>query len=643
MRQLLRTVFLARTILALYQDNSTGTIAPCDSPIFCQGALLQDIQLAAPYDDSKTFVDLPTIRPVQDVLNAYQNLSRPITNNTQLQSFLSENFGAVGLETGAVNSTLSTDPTFLSHVNSSIVADFVRQIVDIWPDLTRQVVNTTLCAGCDSSFIPPSRPFVVAGGRFREVYYWDSFFILEGLLRTKGNYTQIAKNTIENFLDFIDQFGFVPNGGRKYYLNRSQPPLLANMIQIYIQNTNDTSILPRAVPALLKEQAFYEASAVRLNASTVLYRYNNQPRPESYLEDYETANNRSYISGNGTTFAASALDNRTQALLYQNLASAAESGWDFSSRWLTDPTVAVRDSGFPLRSVNTIEIVPVDLQAIQYSNARLISSFYSMLGNTTAAHQWSLVATLRGQTLQMFNYNATLGAYFDYNLTSERQNTLNPPSSSNGSSQPFFSPAQFYPLAFGAARGLFDSDYDAVLQLYQPVVSQLDRYPGGVAATNINTGQQWDQPNVWPPLQYILIKGLLETLPDSRVGAGDTGYQKVQDLALELAQRYVDSTYCTWRATGGSHPALGISQLNGSDPTTNGTMFEKYSNLATNAVGGGGEYSTVEGFGWSNGVLIWIADVFGTQLVTPQCDAMNQTAMKTLAAKKSVVGIRFQR
>lgn len=269
-------LFLGR-VRALYFDNQTGVLAPCDSQIFCYGPLLRDIELAQPFDDSKTFVDLPTIRPVSDVISAYQNLTKPITNDTALQDFLTSNFGSVGTELGPVNGTLTTNPTFLSHVNSSVVSDFVRQVVGIWPDLTRQVVPQALCDGCDSSFIPPARPFVVAGGRFREAYYWDSFFILEGLLRTEGNYTEIAKNTIENFLDFIETYGFVPNGARKYYLNRSQPPLLGNMIQIYIEKTNDTSILERVLPLLLTEQNYFEAAALVRNdtsgANETLFRY----------------------------------------------------------------------------------------------------------------------------------------------------------------------------------------------------------------------------------------------------------------------------------------------------------------------------------------------------------------------------------
>ena len=155
---------------------------------------------------------------------------------------------------------LTTDPQFLKRVNDTVIKEFVGKVIDIWPDLTRTYKGAGNGTSLPNSFIPVNRTFVVAGGRFREPYYWDSYWILEGLLRTGGAFTEISKNTIENFLDFIEQFGFVPNGARVYYLNRSQPPLLSQMVKIYIEHTNDTSILTRAIPLLIKEHDFFTSN-----------------------------------------------------------------------------------------------------------------------------------------------------------------------------------------------------------------------------------------------------------------------------------------------------------------------------------------------------------------------------------------------
>ncbi|KAI7535349.1 hypothetical protein KC317_g18699, partial [Hortaea werneckii] len=166
---------------ALYTNGSV--IAPCSSPLYCQGEILRQIELAQPYEDSKTFVDLPTTRPLEEVIAAFNNLTKPIQNNTELQTFLEDYFGEAGSELEPVpNDSLSTNPTFLNNVSSQALRNFTDQVINIWPDLTRSYVGPSRCesasggnaSGCVSSFIPLNRTFVVAGGRFREPYYWDS-------------------------------------------------------------------------------------------------------------------------------------------------------------------------------------------------------------------------------------------------------------------------------------------------------------------------------------------------------------------------------------------------------------------------------------------------------------------------------------
>ena len=178
-------------------------------------------------------------------------------------------------------------------------------------------------------------------------------------------------------------------------------------------------------------------------------------------------------------------------------------------------------------------------------------------------------------------------------------------------------------------------------RVYARVEELLENRPGAIAASNLQTGQQWDEPNVWPPLEYIIIQGLLNTPLESTTTDNQTtvDYIWTQDLALELSQRYLDSTFCTWRVTGGStsqFPQLQNAQ-------GNGTMFEKYSDESTNARGGGGEYTVVEGFGWTNGVLIWAADVFGQQLETPECGDINAVEIPKEETKKKRSAVELHR
>lgn len=575
----------------------------------------------------------PTVRPLDEVIAAFNNLTKPLSNNTELNEFLTTYFGEAGSEIAPVPADeLSTDPTFLDQVNDTVVRDFVAAVVDIWPDLTRTYVGAGNCSGCVDSFIPVNRTFVVAGGRFREPYYWDSFWIIEGLLRTKGSFTEIALNIIENFLDLVETIGFVPNGARVYYMNRSQPPLLTQMVSVYINYVNDTSILERALPILEQEHAFFmrnrSVTVETPNGTYALNRYavlNNQPRPESYTEDYVTANNHSYYAGSGIIYPESHPLNETErAELYANLATGAESGWDYSTRWLRNPADAVYDIYFPLRTLNVINTVPVELNSILYMNEMALANYSSMMGNESAAAHYADLAANRSAAMYALMWNSTHNSYFDYNLTSHSQNvytlrdadsTAPEDSTAPPGYQVAFSPAQYYPFWTGAAPPQLKNNPLAVRLAYSRVAALLEEKVGAIPATNLISGEQWDQPNVWPPLMYVLIAGLLNTPPT--FGEADPEYVAVQRLAEDLAQRYVDSAFCSWRASGGVTP--GLERVEGVPEGSEGIMFEKYADNDTSSAGSGGEYQVVEGFGWSNGVLIWIADLFGQELVQPEC------------------------
>ncbi|CAG9939590.1 unnamed protein product [Clonostachys rosea f. rosea IK726] len=627
------TAALAATANALYINGSV--IAPCDSPIYCHGELLKQVELAQPFSDSKTFVDMPAIKPLEEIQAAFDKLEKPLSNNSALNDFLDEYFADAGGELVAVpEDQLTTDPVFLNRINDTVIQEFTKKVIDIWPDLTRQYSpsSSSNCTSCPNSFIPVNHTFVVAGGRFREPYYWDSYWVIEGLLRTGGSFTEISKNIIENFLDFVEDYGFVPNAARIYYLNRSQPPLLSLMIQTYVDYTNDTEILDRALPLLVKEHEFFMNNRtvdVQVgNKTYTLNRYaveNTQPRPESYREDYITARNSSYYAESGIVYPETVPLNDSQvATLYSHLASGAESGWDYTSRWIANPEDGARDVYFPLRSLNVRNIVPVDLNSIMYGNEIAISRFYNQTGDDTASETWAELAANRSAAIHAVMWNETYSSYFDYNLTSSSQYVFVPAdndtaalenSTAPAGQQVLFSVSQLYPFWTGAAQPYLKNNPLAVREAYSRVGAYLDARAGGIPATNFKTGQQWDQPSVWPPLMHILMQGLRNT--PATFGEDDPSYVEVQDLALRLGQRYLDSTFCTWLATGGSTSET--PKLQGLSDQDVGIMFEKYADNSTNRAGGGGEYEVVEGFGWTNGVLIWTVDEFGNQLQRPDC------------------------
>ncbi|CAN8099092.1 unnamed protein product [Discula destructiva] len=621
----------------IYRNGSD--LAPCDSPLFCYGDMLQAIQLARPFADSKTFVDMPTKVPLEEIEAAFNKLPTPLQNGTELIEFLSTNFSPAGAELiPLVDQNITIDATLLSAMNNSVNSAFVLEIMKKWDDLTRQFNQTSICSQCQSSFIPPKRPFVVAGGRFREAYYWDSYWIVQGLLRTGGSFTDISRNQILNFLDNVAQFGFVPNGGRKYYLNRSQPPMLPQMVREYVDYTGDTSILEVALPLLIKEHAFFvqnrSVAFVVLggneNKTYTLNRYdveNNQPRPESYREDWEQANNASFHAASGMTYGAPILSLAEKDVLYRNLASSAESGWDFTSRFLSRPREASEDAALPLRSNNIVNIVPVDLNSFLYWNQVTIARFLAMTDQPDLAEVWQDQARQRAEAMHATMWNATLNSYLDYNRTADAQEAytardndalpIDTAGAPSNDTQLAFNVAQLLPFVTGAALPAIKNNPATVQRAFARVEKYLDARQGGIAPTNYRTTQQWDQPSVWPPLIQLMMDALIRT----PAPADDPDWAWAHDLALRLAQRYLDSAFCTWRATGGASPSTPkLPGLNAS-ADLGGLMFEKYSDESLNRAGGGGEYEVVVGFGWSNGVLIWVADTFRNKLATPPCAA----------------------
>src|SRR5437762_4662526 len=122
-------VTLAFSVKGIYINDSSGVIAPCDSPLYCQGEILQAIELARPFLDSKTYVDLPTIRPLDEVVSAFANLPSTLVNGTELQEFLSTYFGSPGGEIAPLETAqLITNATFLEKIDDKIVQSFLSQV-----------------------------------------------------------------------------------------------------------------------------------------------------------------------------------------------------------------------------------------------------------------------------------------------------------------------------------------------------------------------------------------------------------------------------------------------------------------------------------------------------------------------------------
>ncbi|KAK7025562.1 hypothetical protein VNI00_015915 [Paramarasmius palmivorus] len=633
----------------------------CPSEIFCAGP---GVNLANLYTDPKTFVDKPTVNSSNVTLEAFDGLGSNATVG-QYETFVNDYFKGEGLELEAlILPDFNANPPFLGNVSNPVVKAFAQAVHGFWTQLIRTTNSSALCNGvdCESSLIPLNHTFVVPGGRFREQYYWDSFWIVEGLLESQ--LYGIVNDTLQNFMDELDNFGFIPNGGRIYYLNRSQPPLFIQMLARYVNVTGDRDILTRALPLAEKELQWWQdnrtlnVTSPFTNRTFAMTRYavnNSAPRPESYLTDYNTAN-----GGNVT------LNETQRADLYAELASGAETGWDYTARWLPNPTPHSAD----LRTLRVRSTLPVDLNSILYRNHLLLADLYGSNSSAAESHR-NRATSIREGILDLF-WDSDKVAFYDFNLETNTRNEV-------------FTVATFYPMWSGIIPDDILRSQDRAFAAFSSVNLVLNRYNGTYPTTFVETGQQWDAPNAWPPHQYIVLDALrnlptnitsnpLPTLssnqssfnlvPSGQLGLDETqlpgqeltassnasatgaeadinrlegtvvnggntteGEGWAQALQRQLANRYIASVLCSWRATGGSIdgvlPRLSDAELNVTQSVNqNGNIFEKFSITDIDSAGRGGEYVVQAGFGWTNGVLLWASSIYGDVLDAPECPSL---------------------
>ncbi|KAN0088093.1 glycoside hydrolase family 37 protein [Tylopilus felleus] len=662
----------------------------CIGQIFCPGSLLQTVNIAQPYSDAKTIVDKPTSKSSQQVLADFAAFNLSTVTEGDIVNFLDNDFLGEGLELqGATLPGFTANPPFLNNVTDPLLKAFAQIVHGYWTQLARTVNESALCSiypggTCESTFIPLNYTFVIPGGRFREQYYWDSYWIIQGLL--KSELYDTVNGTLQNFMDEIQDFGFIPNGGRTYYLDRSQPPLFVHMLSDYVTITGDTSILQRGLPSAEAELAWWSNNrTIQVTSpytgqsySMAHYAVNNSaPRPESYIEDYLTVYDPTL---------STPLTDAQAADLYSELASGAETGWDYSSRFQTIPQL-----GNPgLRTLNVRNNIPICLNSILYKAHVLLANLYDNSNVTAAANHLQIAAGIRAGILDLM-WDSSKLAFYDFNLTSNSRNSI-------------FTVATFYPVWNGIIPDEVLASQANAFGYFAAVNMVMNKYNGTFPVTFVDwTGLQWDSPNAWPPHQYIIISAL-EALPSNlttnalpSLGSGQSTYglipagqlnfteaqlpgQPYHDsqtvnvtatgpsadvnrlngtvvnggnatagegwaatLKREMANRYFTSVLCSWHATGGSIPGmlpqLPAAQLNLTSSINNtGNMYEKFSNLNVDSSGYGGEYTVQAGFGWTNGVSLWVAANYGHLLVAPQCPPLIASAT---SSSSGAAGLRL--
>ncbi len=488
------------------------------------GDLFVAVQSAQLYPDQKTFVDSTLDTDPASIVQLYrQQRAEP---GFSLKAFTEQHFTPPAAE----HITPPPNQTLREHIDW------------LWPRLTRASVTVPP----NSSLIALPKPYVVPGGRFQEGYYWDTYSTMLGL-QVSGR-EDLVDDMLDNFAHLINTIGHVPNGNRTYYASRSQPPFFANMVDLAAQAEGE-GIYRKYLPALRKEHEYWMQGehetppgtaarhVVAMPDGTVLNRYwdaSDTRRDESYLEDTKTAEEA---------------PGRPANEVWRDLRAGAESGWDYSSRWLGD--------GKTLASIRTTAIVPIDLNSLMFQLETTIAKGCTITGDASCTADFSTRAQQRASAVNRYLWNKH-GYYGDYDWQLRQPRDA-------------ITAAALYPLFTGVA-----SPERAKMTAIATRNTLLQ--PGGLLTTATTTGQQWDAPNGWAPLQWIAVDGL------RRYGE--------PALAKEIGVRFLNTVKHVY--------------------SKEDKLVEKYVVEGGSArVGGGGEYPLQDGFGWTNGVTLKLLDLYG--------------------------------
>jgi alpha,alpha-trehalase len=422
--------------------------------------------------------------------------------------------------------------------------------------------------------------YVVPGGRFNEMYGWDSYFIIRGLVR--DNRIDLAQGMVENFFFEIEHYGAVLNANRTYYLTRSQPPFLTSMIlTVYdaqkAAGHENRAWLERAYDYAVRDYKLWTREP-HLAGSTGLARYydfGTGPAPES-LKD-ETGHYRQVAafflshpefdrgllirkpSGQtspltaGSTYSIQVCDfARTMARpdcdaagdialsadYYKGDRSMRESGFDISFR-------------FGPYGAATHHFAPVCLNSLLYKTEKDLEQISNMLGRKRDAEEWRKRAEDRKEKVQKYLWDAQRGLYFDYDFEKQERSS-------------YEYVTTFYPLWAGIATP----------EQARAVMQHLGRFeqPGGLAMSPHETGGQWDYPYAWAPNQLLADEGI------RRYGFNDDADRVSYEFLSTVAENF----------------------------RRDGTIREKYNAVTRSSETQvtAGYHMNIVGFGWTNGVFL---------------------------------------
>jgi alpha,alpha-trehalase len=443
--------------------------------------------------------------------------------------------------------------------------------------------------------------YVVPGGRFNEMYGWDTYFIVRGLVEDKR--LDLARGIIDNFFFEIEHYGTVLNANRTYFLTRSQPPFLTSMILAVYEaeraaGKNDHELLEKGYQWASKDYEMWNRDPHRAG-DTGLSRYfdfGNGPAPESLKDETDAyrrvagyfllhAQGRNYVTEVETPFTRqTAEEQQKAAAAYQGARysvqvcnaqrTMAKADCDpprdiFLSTDYYKGDRAMRESGFDISfrfgpyGAATHHYAPVCLNSLLYKTEKDLQQMSEMLGRRDDAQRWSDRAAQRAERIQKYLWDAQRGMFFDYNLDTSSRSTYNYITT-------------FYPLWAGIAT----KEQAEALRKNLPIFER----PGGLAMSNTDPGVQWDLPYGWAPTTLLAIEGL------RRYGfnqdADRTSYEFLSNIADNFRR--------------------------------DGTIREKYNVITRSSetpVATGYQMNVV-GFGWTNAAFLALLHAMPPEMVT---------------------------
>jgi alpha,alpha-trehalase len=433
----------------------------------------------------------------------------------------------------------------------------------------------------------PNR-YVVPGGRFNEMYGWDSYFIILGLVKDKRS--ELARGMVENFFFEIENYGAILNANRTYFFTRSQPPFLTSMIrEVYEHPTGKPPSKAWLAKAYRYAQRDYElwTSPIHRAGDTGLARYHDigeGPVPEMADDsDYYSDVIRWLLAHPDvdTGYLVNAPDDPTTS---EAVALAKTSCDITASRVCARAHVdghrltvdfyrgdrAMRESGFDTSfrfgpfSGSTGDYAPVCLNSLLYKYERDMAYFAKLLDHRAEASQWDRRAVARRDAINKYLWNSAQGMFYDYDFVTQKQSTYNYLTT-------------FYPLWAGLAT----REQGAALERH----FSLFEHDGGLAMSDNNSGTQWDLPFGWAPTNWLAVEGLAE------YGFKEDAARGAQEFSQTVLQNFQND----------------------------GTIREKYNVISgsANVAVATGYKSNVVGFGWTNGVYLRMQELTSGKVHDP--------------------------